>query len=90
MRIIQAGLVISESYQFVSFGPLTGTVGNVPCYASVDSIKRKSLRPRYMNNKPFSVQLLDESGSVLGTFGIATAEQVAAHPAGVVAEGWTA
>lgn len=88
MRIIQNGSVVSQAYRFVKFGPVTGTVRGILCYASVYSVKAKSLRPRYMNDRPFSVQLLDEAGRVVGTFGIATAEQVAAHPDGVVAEGW--
>lgn len=84
MRIIQNGSTVSTAYKFVKLGPYTGRVGNVPCYASVYSIKAKSLRPRYMAGQAFTVQILDDSDNVIAMFGIATPEQVAAHPRGVV------
>lgn len=78
-------MTISEAYPFVKLGPYTGRVGNIPCFASVYSIKAKSLRPRYMANKPFTIQILDEFDNVMVMYGIAAAEQIAKHPKGVIA-----
>lgn len=81
IRIIQDGNIISDRiYRFVSLGRYTGKIGNVECYASVSSIKHKMLCPRYMNNRPFTVQVFTPAGELVATYGIATREQVAAHP----------
>lgn len=81
IRIIQNGGIVSDQvYPFVSLGRYTGKIGNVECFASVMSIKHKRLCPRYMGCRPFSIQVFTPEGELLATYGIATREQVAAHP----------
>lgn len=81
IRIIQDGRVISNCvYRFVSLGRYTGKVGSVECFASVTSIKHKRLSPADMACRPFTIQVFTPEGELVSTFGIATRDQVAAHP----------
>jgi hypothetical protein len=86
IRIIQNGTVISDGvYTFRGVRILTGTIGEVLCYFCVmggsksDNRCGKKLTPRSFGGA-FTVQVINPSGEVISTFGIATVEQVAAHP----------
>lgn len=89
IRLQQFGQTLPafKGCRFVSAGNPTGTVGSVDCFDSVnvgdprDLRRGRTINPKCMRG-PFTVELIDPAGNVVGRLGIGTVAQVAAHPNG--------
>ena len=71
-------------------GEYVGTVGDVPCFSEVRVVdfydRRRAVdhSPKTFRG-PFTIEVMTPQGEVISRIAIATAADVAAHPAGKVA-----